>query len=374
MEMNEKVESFLADSADFIEEFEPRFIDYFINLSLSYDKFYHREELEKVARLVYEDIFNVDIFATTIEEDTFAEMSKDGVMIGFLINRSMFFLLENYAKSENQNSHKHMETFLLCITEYIGEFEKEIDNKNKLQPVYINFDTHDNFSPGSNINDILKRIKEKGEDVTFFNLYKGIPIRHNAVIVDIDGEDIAFKTMQSQEVAMNMDGHAYILADNNFDKPIKADIVYSNFSNSTVVLNNFTYLLNMPATKREFVRVHPDIMAEVSLSSEKELVTTGKLFDLSIDGLGVISEENNGIYAGARIDLKFALDISNQEEPYTISVDGEVLNIIEYSNSYRYCIRIHPKSDMEEKITNYVKLREVEILDNLEEEVNSYKI
>jgi len=370
--MDVKIESFLTDSSDFGDAFEPKFVDYFINLCLSYDKFYSREILAKIALLVYKDVFSIDAFHSTDEQEIFSEMRDDGLMLSFLINRSMFFLIENYTKEENSN--KHIEALVICATEYISEFEKQICNKHRLQPIHVNFDTQENFLVGNNILDVFKRIKERGEEVTFFNLYKGVPIRHSAVVVDIIGEDVAFKTMQTQEIAMKMDGNAYILTDNNFDKPIKADIVHHNFSSSTIVLNNFTYLLNMPATKREFIRVHPDIMAEVSLASEKDLVTTGKLFDLSVDGLGVISEENNGIYAGARIELHFKLDISRNQEPFIIEVDGEVLNIIEYSSSYRYCIKIYPTVEMKEKITNYVNLREVEILNSLEEEVNSYKV
>jgi hypothetical protein len=165
-----------------------------------------------------------------------------------------------------------------------------------------------------------------------------------------------------------MDGVAYILKDNNFDKYLKADVVYNNFLNNTVVLTNFTYLLNMPAINRKTIRVHPEIMVEVSLASEKELAIKGKLFDLSISGLGVVSEENNGIYAGAMINIDFHFDSLNN-----ISLNGEVLNIIEYSNSYRYCIEIYPKAGAEEKIRNYVKKREVETLDNLDKELNAYK-
>lgn len=370
MEDKEALERFLLESSDFIDNFRPTFVKYFVDLCTSYDKFYPSETLEEVAQIVYKDIFVVDMFITTFEADVFKDMIEDGVMMGFLINRSMFFLLENYIKDvkEKGQCKEHVECMIFCITKYINQFEKDICVKNRLQPLHVNFDNIDNFSAGHNIIDIFKEIKDKGEEVTFFNLFKGIPIQHKATVIDIDDDEVVFKTMQTQEIAMKMDGVAYILKDENFDKYLKADIVYNNFSNNTVVLNNFTYLLNMPATNREFIRVHPDIMAEVSLSYEKELTTSGKLFDLSVDGLGVISEENNGIYAGAKIDIEFSLGASNR-----LRVHGEVLNIIEYSSSYRYCIKIYPKLDVEEKIREYVKLRELEILDSLDEELNAYK-
>ena len=368
MQIDKNVENFLVEFSSFKEKFESTFIEFFI--SLLNDKSYSEDVVEKIARFVYKDIFSPDAFTVKLDKEIFSEMGDDNVMLEFLINRSMLFLLESYAKEEKGNSCDHIKTLVLYITEYISEFEKQINNKNQPEPFHINFDTQENFLTGNNILDVFRKIKDNGENVTFFNLYKGVPIKHSAIIVGIDEEDVAFKTIQTQEIAMKMDGKAYILVDSNFDKPIKADIVYSNLSNSTVILNNFTYMLNMPATKREFVRVHPDIMAEVSLSREKDLVTTGKLFDLSVNGLGVISEENNGIYAVAKIELKFILNIGNDKKPFTIRVDGEVLNIIEYSSSYRYCIKINPKADMEEKIVNYVNQREVEILDSLEKEAN----
>ena len=374
MQESKFIEIFLSDSSDFIEEFKPTFVKYFINLCTSYDKFYSQETLEEVASAIYKDIFVIDISITTFEKDIFKKMMEDGVMIGFLINRSMFFLLDNYIKETKKNTKckEHIETIILLITEYIKQFEKKICDKNKLQPLHVNFDTLENFSVGKNIIDVLKDIKDRGDNITFFNLYKGIPVQHHATIVDIDDSEVVFRTIQTQEIAMKMDGAAYILKDNNFDKHLKADIVYNNFENNTVVLNNFMYLLNMPATRREFIRVHPEIMAEVSISSDGKLITKGKLFDLSMDGLGVVSDENNGIYAGVKIKLNFTLPMLNKKKPSYINVDGEVLNIIEYSSSYRYCIKIYPKVSEENKIIDYVKVREVEILDSLDKKLEDY--
>lgn len=371
MKHDKKVDKFLLDSEDFIESFQPEFTDYFVALCKKHNKFHADEVLVKVANLIYEDVFNIDIFLTTLEGDVFSEMREEGIMIGFLINRSMFYLLENYIQDANVKNLKfaeHMETFVLMISEYVSKFEKQICEKNSAEPLHVNFDTQDNILLGTNIIDTFKKIGERGEEVTFFNLYKGIPIRHNAIILDIHNEEVTFKTMQTKELGLQSGETAYILKDKNFDKYIKADVLYSNFTNDTFVLNNFTYLLNMPATQREFVRVHPDIMAEVSLSFEENLITKGKLFDLSVNGLGVISEQNNGIYAGAKVSLNFTLLASKNEKAQEIVVEGEILNIIEYSDSYRYCIKTFPEDEMQEKIDTYVSTREKDILDSLRNE------
>ena len=46
----------------------------------------------------------------------------------------------------------------------------------------------------------------------------------------------------------------------------------------------------------------------------------------------------------------------------SLRVDGEVLNILEYKDSYRYCIKIFPKSEKEIKIKKYVKFCEVPMI------------
>lgn len=375
MDRDKEMEMFLAESEDFIEDFEPKFVDYFVSMSLAFNKHYEKQMLEEVALLVYKDVLNIDIFMSTIEHETFDEMIDDGFKIGFVINRCLLYLLEKYVifgQSRKDFDFKNITTLILCISEYVNQFEKQICEKNMIPPQHVDFDTIDNFSAGHNILDIFRSIKDNGEEITFFNLYNGIPVKHTAIVTDIDEEDVAFKTMQAQEIAMKMDGKAYILKDKNFHKYIQADIVYSNFSNNSIVLSNFTYLLNMPAANRKFIRVPPEIMAEVSLFGEKKLITRGKLFDLSINGLGVISGENNGIYAGAKIELSFPLELPNSKDESLITVEGKVLNIIEYSSSYRYCIQIYPKIEIKEKIKNYVKVREGEILENLNKEVNNY--
>jgi len=375
LDRDTKMEIFLAESENFIEDFEPKFVDYFVSMSLAFNKHYEKQMLEEVALLVYKDVFNIDIFMSTIEHETFDEMIEDGFKIGFIINRCLLYLLEHYViflESRKGFHAQNITTFILCITEYVNQFEKQICERNMMEAQHVDFDTIDNFSTGHNILDTFRSIKDNGEEITFFNLYNGVPVKHTAIVTDIDEDDVAFKTMQAQEIAMRMDGKAYILKDKNFLKYIQADIVYSNFSNNTIVLTNFTYLLNMPAVNRKFIRVPPEIMAEVSLFGEKQLITRGKLFDLSINGLGVISGENNGIYAGAKIELNFPLELPNSKDEALITVEGKVLNIIEYSSSYRYCIQIYPKIEIEEKIKNYVKIREGEILENLNEEVNNH--
>lgn len=362
---------------NFFERFEPKFVDYFISLSFSYYKVLSREEIGSVAHKIYREIFDLELSVSAEEEKLFCEMRKEGVMVGFLLNRTLFYFLEHFihnAREQELHVSKDIEELVIHITHFIKHFESNICEKETvLQPMHLNFDTSSNVILGNNIIDIFKKMKNENKTVKFFNLYKGVPISHEAKIIDIDGEEVVFRTVSIQEIAMKMDNHAYILKNEYFDKHIKADIVYNNFSNSTVVLNNFTYLLNMPASQREYIRVHPDISAVVKMvqNEDEDIATKGKLFDLSVNGLGVVSEANNGLYAGAKVEVDFDLLINGQN--HKIISTGEILNIIEYSDSYRYCMKIFPTPDEEELIINYVNIREKEIIRNLEELLSDYK-
>lgn len=370
-------EKFLATSALFLKEFEPCFVDYFACLCVGYDKAIPKEESKEIALNIYQGLFKCDYDIGELREDLFIRMRQDGVMIGFLINRSMFYLIENYISFAHQHDiAPQVELLIGCVSRFINLIENEVTPKvcNFTAAFDVSFSDDVMFSPTNNIIDAFHQMKEENQNVVFLNLYKGVPISSEASIVEIDGENVTFRIDKLQEIAMKLDGQAFIVKNNYFNKHLKADIVYSNFQTNTVVLTNFIYLLNMPALQREFIRVHPDIVAKVFLHQFGNLQTSGRLYDLSMNGLGVVSNDNNGIFVGAKVLVEFELNSASvpNEEDRKIEVQGEVINVIEYKDSYRYCMRIFPDRAMSDKILRYITKREHEILEDLNNELNEY--
>lgn len=372
-------EKFLATSELFLKEFEENYVDYFACLCTSYDKVIPKEEAKEIALEIYRGLFKCDYDISNLREDIFIRMRQDGVMIGFLINRSMFYLIEQYiAFAREHDIAPQVELLLGCVSRFINLLENEVTPKvsNYTGAFDVSFSSDVMFSPTNNIIETFNQMKKENQSVVFLNLYKGVPISSEAMIVDIEGENITFKIDQLQEIAMKLDGQAFIVKNNYFNKHLKADIVYSNFQTNTVVLTNFIYLLNMPALQREFIRVHPDIVAKVFLHQFGNLQTSGRLYDLSMNGLGVVSSENNGMFIGAKVLIEFELNSASvaADGDRKIEVQGEVINIIEYKDSYRYCMRIFPNRGMSEKILRYIALREREILEDLNSELKDYTV
>lgn len=372
-------EKFLTTSELFLKEFEERFVDYFAGLCVSYDKVVLKEEAQEIALAIFQGLFKSDYDISELRNDIFVRMHEDGVMIGFLINRSMFYLIENYIIFAHEHAiAPQVELLLSYVSRFINLLENEVTPKVSTYTgaFDVSFSSDVMFSPTNNIIETFNQMKKENQNVVFLNLYKGVPISSEAAIVDIEGENITFKIDQLQEIAMKLDGQAFIVKNNYFSKHLKADIVYSNFQTNTVVLTNFIYLLNMPALQREFIRVHPDIIAKVFLHQFGNLQTGGRLYDLSMNGLGVVSNENNGMFVGAKVLIEFELNSASvaTDGDRKIEVQGEVINIIEYKDSYRYCMRIFPNHAMSEKILRYITLREREILEDLNNELRDYMV
>ncbi len=357
------MKDFLNEIDNFTKDFESKFVDYFVSLILSHNEIY-LEDVEDVARFIYRDAFRPEEPFVSQEKDFFEDLNKNSAFISLIISKSMLFFLKNYIKVPGHNQQDELITYL---ENYEENFENTINDKCKVKENYISFGSNDGFVIGNSICDIFKKLKDNDEEITFFNLYEGLPISSKATIIDIDfdNDEVVFRYEKIQEIVMKMEGVAYILKDEHFSKYIKADIVYHDFYDSTVTLKNFIYLLNMPASEREFIRVPPNIPAKVNLSERKDIRTEGKLFDLSINGLGVISETNHGLYVGAKVDINFELYSYEKEMHDDVVAYGEILDIIPYEDSYRYCVLIYPRGDAAEVIKKYVKSREQEIMKSL---------
>lgn len=364
-------DDFLAYSAKFLKQFEVQFCDYFISLCEHYNCTISKDDAMTIALAIYKNVFKCGLNVDGLREDILVKMRQDGVMVGFLISRSMFYLIENYIDfAKEKNVSPEIEMLISCVGRFISSLEGEVTYKVSSCVVDFDFNTKDSMVFNNNIIDSFRKIKDESGSVEFLNLYQGVPIRNQAKIVKIDGDKISFRVDKLQEIAMKLDGNAFMIKNDYLSKHVKADIVYSNFLTNTVILNNFVYLLNMPALEREFTRVNPDIVANVYLRQFGDIQTTGRLYDLSIGGLGVVSSENNGIFIGARVKIDFELNESSNK----VEVDGEVINIIEYKGAYRYCMRIFPQKEMSMKILQYIKQREKEIIDNLKDELQGYII
>ncbi|MBE0496370.1 MAG: PilZ domain-containing protein [Campylobacterales bacterium] len=269
------------------------------------------------------------------------------------------------------------ESWILELIETLSSSRFMIDAREccnlPLHVKSISFGEEAGFFIHNNIFDVFANIHNKHETITFLNLYEGVPIVSEATIVEVGDEEVVFKIDPLQELAMKHDNKAYIVQNQFFSKPVKADIVFCNMVQHEVTLTNFVYLLNMPATQRESSRVHPNTVAKVTLVDAKNnQAIEGILFDLSLGGVGVVSKLNHTIQAHDSVEVGFELIMPSNQEKVAIVVKATVVNVFEYDGAYRYCMKLQTDSTSKGHITRFVKEREKEVIETLKRELQEY--
>lgn len=368
-------EALIEHIRPFREEFKPLYLEYFSTLCMRYNPALINENIVSLSLTLYENLFKSDNEIKKFREELFANAKFDNDMIGILLHKSLFYLLEQYVVYiQKEKIPAQTEALIGLLSRFTELIEKEENIHTHLFFGELENSFDRTVSTTNTIIDIFKKIKEEEGLVQFSNLYQGVPISCDAYVIDVDSERVTFQTERLQEIAMKLDGQAFIIKNKYFSKHIKADILYSDFMRNTVTLHHFMYLLNMPALQRKNVRVHPDIVAKVYLYQSDNMETSGRLYDLSSQGLGVLSSENNGVNIGAKVLVKFNLSTAKEENLEQIEVEAKVINIFEYKESFRYCMEITPNKEMSQKITHYIRKREKEIIQNLEDELKAYTI
>ncbi|MFA6757683.1 MAG: PilZ domain-containing protein [Sulfurospirillaceae bacterium] len=209
-------------------------------------------------------------------------------------------------------------------------------------------------------------MKAKGVFVTFLNLYKGVHIKNSGEVLRVDEDSVTFSIDSLQEAAIRNDNQAYILQNSVLEKPLKADICYAKSKPGEISLRNFVYLIDMPASLRESARVHPRVATPVTLKDKKSsLAINGILFDISTGGLGVLSRDSANITAGSVVEVSFEL----KDEGEKIQIMGEVINLVEHKEAFRFSIKFLPSNvSMQEAINTHVRAREKETIKELKEQ------
>ncbi len=367
-------EKFRDNFADFITDFKEKFIEFFSSQCSNYDYALNKEDTRSIAIDILDNLFADKLDFNHISDENIFQMKIDGVFMGFLLNKSLLNILENYTfflQKRDDSSLLFVEKLTTHFRKFSRLFENyvsyNVDNNNKT----INFGDNNYIYSSNNILDIFKNIKNENKSIEFMNLYQGYPIINEGKIIDIDDEEVVFEVKNElQEIAMKLEGKAYIVKNEFFNRHIKGDILYSNYTNNTIVLNNFTYLLNLPAAQRKYPRIYPKILIIVKLLGDEQTPVIGNLYDLSRNGMGLISEDNRGYYNGARVSIEFQLTYLGNK--YTIKTAGEIVDIMQYMNSFRYCLKIFPDSENLTKIIKYIEVRKKEILDELRREFGDY--
>ena len=197
---------FIAEFTPFLKECEPLFIEYFVQLSKSYCKNAVEDDLEDMALEIYRTLFKAECDILELKEKLLTKLLQDSAVLGFLINRSMFFVIEKYLEYIKQSDlESQYETLIGSIGYMVGLIEKETPKSclaTDSFSVDVGFGSGIVFSTSNKIIDVFNLIKDNNESVVFLNLYKGVLICSEARIVKIEDERVTFSVDGLQGMEM----------------------------------------------------------------------------------------------------------------------------------------------------------------------------
>ncbi len=208
--------------------------------------------------------------------------------------------------------------------------------------------------------------------VKLINVYKGVPISHDAVLIKVINDRLTLKFHHNQALLLNLEGQTYILSA-LFPKPIKATVMTINTTEQVAILTDFSFS-DPSFRKRETIRVDIDYDSAPTVtiaSPECNVRLFGKLSDISVHGIGVIVIAVQEIISkdfseNAEVQVQFKLPFLEEGDFQELTMWGEIRHIERSQENYRLGIKTFPNQEAEVVINQYVSLRQSEILDEIE--------
>ena len=366
----------------FLKEFEPLFEDFFTSLCTKFDPTIEAHSAKEMASALTQSLLNTQD-APLLYGKLFLALSQDHPSIDFVIQKSMVYLLEHsvlFAQTHSlplniaplcERLYQLIDTLALpanALSLQSDALDYD-DVMGKMPSKAFQSDLSDDvlLSPRYEMMNIFQQmLVENQKNIYCLSLYEGIPISSEATVVEILDANVTFQMSPLQEIAMLLENQAFLVKNSYFPNHLKADIVHIDFKTNHVTLTNFRYVQSMPALQREGVRVYPSKTSTIALYQSDTFYLNGILHDISTQGLSILSNEKEGLHAGEDVLLEFEL----QDEK--VSINGKVVNIISYTNSFRYCIHIVPNEGISQMIANYIEQREKEIIAKLQMELQKY--
>ncbi len=366
-------EQLVISSADFFENNKNKYIKFCKNLSQQKDKIDAQNTIQALEE-VYDSLLIKNPDYEMIRKNLNLAFNSHGDFIKYVISRSFLYITSIYMK-EGHNLHVYFLNAIQRALENINEEDIQVDQNEDTTPVNINFANsafeENSFNNNKEILDEFSEIYQNNEEITFLNLYKDIPIKYKGKIIAIENEEVVYKVDVMQILAIVEEKNAFMIKSKYLKNHIKGDVVSFDIINSTIKLKNFTKMESMPASKRVYARVHPNVTTSVMLYNENGENTRGILYDISKGGLGVLSPNNLGCKNGDKLKAVFELQMPNSDKKVKINQDLELVVLINYNETYRFCMKV--RGNVVEEVETFTKNREQETIEDLKKCINKYK-
>jgi len=209
--------------------------------------------------------------------------------------------------------------------------------------------------------DLLSVIQRNSAKVSLHNYYKGITIANDAIILEIQDEDIVFKTSYVQQKAVQYEQKSLIVSE-ALPFPIACNTLKRlSFENQTVGFQELSFAKTSPVT-RATMRLVPEETHKVTMFiGEKKYAGDLTIKDIS---LNAVKLSLNVMPAGFELKTEVILDMvfTLNKKPLIINTKANLLKKQELGNVFEAVFLLDVDTKTRGKIVNYIAKRQMALI------------
>jgi len=194
------------------------------------------------------------------------------------------------------------------------------------------------------------------------NYFRGLPLIYPATVEGIEHGIIDLDVQPQQAVAMAAD-HYTIIRCKLFPHDIAAHVQYVNVPRHAASLSKLRFVEIM-AERRSSVRLEPALPTQAAFPFQGQDMP-GRLFDISISGAAISTDEYLDMPPGSETSLRFKLPDLAQNNLFPIKAEAKLVHIEGYTSPYIYSFAINPENLVEQQLSRYIFQRQIEIIRDL---------
>ncbi len=211
----------------------------------------------------------------------------------------------------------------------------------------------------------LKTILSQNPNIQIYNLYKGIPMKEDGVVVGYENQVICFQTTQKEMLYLQKNENFLYIKHTDFPNIIKGEIAKFDYKRLLVCVKNLEFQ-DSSVIDREHIRISPPKSIRIMIEYQDSLIADGEIRSISIDSISVAVKKNMmekiKKIKSKEFVLKFRLFAKNSIVVDNITIKSTLFNMT--NNEIVFLIK--PNGFIRAKISNYVVACEEEIIKNLQ--------
>jgi DNA-binding NarL/FixJ family response regulator len=272
--------------------------------------------------------------------------------------------------SQKSDQKTVLKTVHLGITDFIPNMDFKLLDSALENALGILISTQQEQEQIHATNEIkaLETLFERKEELKLISNYKGIPIIHSGVIVNVFENSVEIQTRKVQTKAIEFNKKT-ILKAASLDEYIQAHLVDVNNKTAQVVLNQLQFIDYTPQ-KRKDARIKPSEDMKLMAYKKGGSKITIELQDISINTLTFEIEQLPDFFkVNEYIDLKMAFETPENDLTYyvdklsIINFQGKILNINQQQGNYVVAVEFEIPKNKEEIFGQYLYNREFELIE-----------